>query len=134
MDHIVVQVTRLGRLERIAHLAAYLTMEVDSYVGLAMATERYVDHQSDELFDQLDEVLSECKANYPNFHAARTELISLLIANKNLRGRPTDPPPTEPVSSSLPVEPKDPSTPLVSDPDQLQTGNIVNIFNSKVDK
>lgn len=85
MDRKVVKIAELHKLRGIANIATFLTMELDSYIELVMIVEQYIETQTDEKFDQLCEILEECRSQYPNFNEARQSQIQLLIETGHLK-------------------------------------------------
>jgi len=85
MDRKVIKITELNRLHGIANIAAFLTMEIDLYIGLVMAVEQYIENPSEETFEPLCEMFNDCREHYPRFHEARQGQINLLVETGHLK-------------------------------------------------
>lgn len=85
MDRTVIKVNKLNRLQSIANIAAFLTIEMDNYIKLAIATNEYLNNPNPTLFDELHQALDVCGKQYTNYSNLREQQTELLISNGNLR-------------------------------------------------
>lgn len=120
MDRKVVKIKDLQLLESIADLAAFITVETEFYIGLAMYVEEYTKDPSADNFKKMHDILEKCTKHFPKFHNARQMQITRLIAHGNLKIN------NEGSSQLEPVNPEVEQDPI---PD-----NVVQLFSKKVDK
>lgn len=125
MDRKVVLLKDLQLLEHIASISAFITIETEQYLMLAMAVENYVNSPDATNFKIMHDVLQKCLTQYPKFNKARKLQIQRLVENGNLKK----------VINGDKDEVEVKESPLIPEKIPTDNGKIIPLFPSKpVDK